>query len=61
MNSYHSILHPKTQAKTPKKRHIVNSDSELSLENEPLTTLTDDWPRFIILKEKKMQAPNTVE
>ena len=36
-------------SKTPKKRHIMDSDSELSLENEPLTTPTDDWPRFIIL------------
>ena len=47
----------KTQAKTPKKRHIVDSDSGLSLENEPLTTLTDDWPRFIILTSVNPERP----
>ena len=47
----------KTQAKTPKNRHIVDSDSGLYLENEPLTTLTDDWPRFIILTSINPERP----
>ena len=45
------------EPKTPKKRHIVDSDSELSLENEPLTTPTDDWPRFIILTSANSERP----
>ena len=43
--------------KTPKKRHIVVSDTELSLGNEPLTTPTDDWPRFIILTSMNPERP----
>ena len=56
----HSPLNMTSQnqkPKTPKKRHIVDSDSELSLENEPLTTPTDDWPRFIILTSANSERP----
>ena len=56
----HSPLNMTSQnqkPKTPKKRHIVDSDSELSLENEPLTTPIDDWPRFIILTSANSEKP----
>ena len=35
----------------------MDSDSELSLENEPLTTSTDDWPRFLILTSVNPERP----
>ena len=44
LNMASKTPNPTTHAKNPKKSHIVDSDSELSMDNEPLAAPTDDRP-----------------